>query len=305
MKHKKIGLLFAGQGVQQVGMGLDFYNNYPIAREIYDAVDPLIKEVCFNGPKEKLDDTKYTQSALLTTSVAIAKVIQSLEIEIEAVAGLSLGEYSALTVANVLSLEDALYVVNQRANLMSQALENSESSMMAVMNASIETIQEVCMKSSMVGVCEIANINSRNQIVITGHIKALEIAKEMLLSEKGVRVIPLNVSGAFHSSLLNEAAKQLESVLSPIVMNQASYPVVFNVSGQVENNNIKELLVKQIKSTVLFQQSLQHMIDLGINVFVEISPKPTLCGFVRKIDPSIACYCISDVDSLKQLREVL
>ncbi len=305
MEHKKIGLLFAGQGVQKVGMGLDFYNTYPQVREIYDSVDPAIKEVCFYGPQEKLDETKYTQVALLLTSLAIVKTMEYLGVKAEVLAGLSLGEYSALTFAHVFTVEDAMHVVNQRADIMSKALENTDSTMMAVLNASLETIKEVCTHISQFGVCEIANINSPNQVVITGHRHALEKAKEILVTYKGVRVLPLNVSGAFHSSLLNEASKQLKKVLEPITIHPATCPVVFNVSGKVEDQNIKELLVKQIKSTVLFQDTLQHMIDLGVNVFVEISPKATLSGFVRKIDPSIPCYCVSDVESLHQLMEVL
>lgn len=305
MEPKKIGLLFAGQGVQKVGMGLDFYNTYPQAKQIYDSVDPSIKEVCFYGPQEKLDETKHTQNALMLTSLAIAKTMESLGVQAEILAGLSLGEYSALAFASVLTVEDAMHVVTHRASLMSEALQNTDSTMMAVLNASLENIKEVCKEVSEFGVCEIANINSPNQIVITGHRQALEKAKELLVIQKGVRVMPLNVSGAFHSSLLKEASQQLRVVLETIPLHQATVPVVFNVSGKVEDTNIKELLVKQIKSTVLFQDALEHMIDLGVNVFVEISPKATLNGFVRKIDPNIPCYCVSDVASLHQLLEDL
>ncbi len=307
MQDRNIGFIFAGQGAQKIRMGLDLYQNYKEAKAIYDVSDADfdIKDVCFNGPIEKLNDTRYTQSAILLTSMAIARVLQTHHIVPKMVAGLSLGEYSALTYAGVLSLSDALEIVTKRGQIMAQALSHNTTTMMAVLGLDIDTIQEVCHQVASVGVCEIANINCPGQIVITGHKPALEMASKLLLERQARRVIPLSVSGAFHSSLLSDAASSLQQVLDLYHFNKPSIPVVFNYTGKVESHDFKSLLVKQIQSTVLFQDSIEHMIESGINCFVEIGPGSTLSGFVRKIDANIEVYHVENQASLNKLLEGL
>ena len=307
MKNRRIGFIFAGQGSQKVGMGKDFYDNHEDIRIFYDQIklDFDIKDVCFNGPTEKLNDTRYTQSAILLTSIAISKVLKNYNIVPEMVAGLSLGEYSALTYSGVLSVMDALTVVSKRGKIMSEALLNQSTSMMAVIGLDVDVIKDICSQVTAFGVCEIANINCPGQVVITGHNAALEEASKLCMANHARRVIPLNVSGAFHSSLLSEAAASLHLVLEQIEFNEPTIPVVFNRTGKVEIQNFKQLLVEQIQSTVLFQDSLEHMIDSGINCFIEIGLGATLSGFVRKIDASVEVFSVENQLSLNKVLEVI
>jgi [acyl-carrier-protein] S-malonyltransferase len=303
MKHKKIAFLFAGQGSQKVGMGQDFYKHYQEAKVILDQIDPSVKQACFFGPAETLEDTKITQQALLGYSLAVASILKKHGVEADLCAGLSLGEYSALTYAQAFTLEDALYVVSKRAYIMSEALKDKDTTMMAVVNSSLNKVKEACTLFSKEGVCEIANINGPTQIVISGHRHVLNQVKEHLSQEKGVRVLPLRVSGAFHSSLLEEASIELKEVLSSVSIKNPAISVVFNTSGKIETSNIRSLLVDQIKSTVLFADSINTMLDEGVDCFVEISPKSTLCGLLKKINNEVDCYCVSDMESLHKLLE--
>ena len=305
MLNRKIALLFAGQGSQKVGMGLDFYNNYMIAKQAFNQLDDSIKDACFYGPETSLNNTIATQQALLVFEVAIAQIIEQKQINIEYCAGLSLGEYSALTFAKSLSLTDALKVVKARSKIMNDALSEISSSMMAVLNVPLCSIQQICEQVNDLGVCEIANVNSPNQVVISGHTLALEQARELLLLYPKSRVIPLAVVGAFHSSLLKDASTKLKEVLDLTIFNDPRVPIVFNVTGRSHYDSINSLLTQQIYRTVQFNDSIQFMIDQGVNTFVEISPKPIIKGLIQQIDPSVSCYCVSDMDSLNKLLEVL
>lgn len=305
MINRKIALLFAGQGSQKVGMGLDFYNNNISAKQAFDQLDDSIKNACFYGPDISLNNTIATQLALLVFGVAIAQIIEQKQISIEYCAGLSLGEYSALTFTRSLSLTDALKVVKARSEIMHESLSDISSSMMAVVNVPLTDIRQICQQVSDLGVCEIANVNSPNQVVISGHTTALEKARELLLLYHKSRVIPLNVAGAFHSSLLKDASYKLKEVLDLITIKRPRVPIVFNVTGNDDDESIIDLLTKQIYSTVQFNDSIRFMIDKGVDTFVEISPKSIIKGLVQQIDPSVSCYCVSDVDSLNKLLEVL
>lgn len=303
----KIGFLFAGQGAQYVGMGKEFYEKFDIVKDVYDNlnIDFTIKNLCFEGPKEMLNDTAYAQSCILATSIAISKVIQSYGIRPDYVAGLSLGEYSALCYANAMSVNDAVNIVRERGKLMANALPSGTTSMAAVLNCDENIIKEVCEEVKETGLCTIANYNTNGQIVITGEKDAVEKASTLLLEKGARRVLPLNVSGAFHSPLLEDASLKLNKVLHKYKLSLPSIPVIYNVSGKEENITDSEMLIdiltKQIKSSVYFKQSIEYMIEKGVDTFIEIGPGSTLSGFVRKINRNIPVYSVDSIESLNKM----
>lgn len=300
----KIGFLFAGQGTQYVGMGKEFYDHYEEAKNVFDSVklDYDLKELCFNGSQEKLNDTAYAQSSLLTTSLAIAHVIKAQGILPEYVAGLSLGEYSALCFAGAFDVKDAALITRERGKIMANALPRGTSGMAAVLNLDEQVILEVCKQVTKdIGVCQIANYNCPGQIVISGTTLAIEEASKLLLEKGARRIVPLNVSGAFHSSLLEDASKQLNKVLKQATITKPKMKVVYNISGKEEDADITEILTKQIKSSVYFMQSIKYMIDQGVDTFIEIGPGTTLKGFVRKISRDVKVYSVENCDTLQKM----
>ncbi|MDD3049236.1 MAG: ACP S-malonyltransferase [Bacilli bacterium] len=299
----KIAFIFAGQGAQYVGMGKHLYTQYEEARNVYDQVnvDFTLKNVCFEGPKEMLDDTAYAQACILTTSMAIAEVIKAQGITPDYVAGLSLGEYSALCFAKAMNINDAANIVRERGKLMASALPKGTTSMAAVLNCNEDVILETCQEVSMIGVCQIANYNCPGQIVITGEKEAVEKAGELLLTRGARRVIALNVSGAFHSSLLEDASKQLHDVLAQYELKKPVIPVVYNISGKEETAALIDILTKQIKSSVYFMQSIEYMITNGVDTFVEIGPGSSLSSFVKKINREIPVYSVDSQESLEKM----
>lgn len=303
----KIGFLFAGQGAQHPGMGKDFYERYACARSVYDsaAIGFDVKEMCFAGTQEQLNDTAVAQPCILTTSSAIVAVLKEHGIQAEAAAGLSLGEYSALAYAGVFSPAQGAEIVAKRGKIMAQALPKGTSGMAAVLGMEEDVILEVCRKVSSIGVCEIANYNCPGQIVISGEKEAVEAASKMLKERGARRVIPLAVSGAFHTSLLKEAANELKQVLDTYAFAPAQIPVITNVSGKVEDRDIKEVLKEQICHSVHFTQSIETMIAMGIDTFIEIGPGHSLTSFVRKTSRAVRAYSIDTIADLeKVLQEV-
>ena len=300
----KIGFIFAGQGSQYVGMGKDFYDQYEVARDVYQSadIDFDVASLCFEGPSDLLNETSYAQPCLLTTSLAISKVLESYGIVPDYVAGLSLGEYSALSYAKAMSIKDAIQIVRKRGQLMSNALPAGKTSMAAVLAMDPQDIQRVIQDIDGV---TIANYNCPGQIVITGMKEAVEKAGEKLKEAGAKRVIPLKVSGAFHSPLLEEASYQLKEELEKYTIQKPEIPVVYNISGKEEDGDIVDILTRQIKSSVYFYQSLEYMIDKGIDMFVEIGPGKALSAFVKKTNRQIPVYSIDNVENLKQLLEVL
>lgn len=303
----KIGFLFAGQGSQHPGMGKDFYEQYDAARRLYDSIDIDIpvKELCFNGTQEQLNDTAVAQLCILATSSAIAAVLSEKGIHADVAAGLSLGEYSALAYAGVFTPQEGAKLVRQRGKIMAAALPEGTSGMAAVLNTEESVIAEVCAEVKEIGVCEIANYNCPGQIVISGQKEAVAAASEKLKARGARRVIPLQVSGAFHTSLLNEASVQLREVLDTYAFGEEEIPVINNVSGKVETRDLREVLQEQICHSVHFTQSLQAMIDMGVELFIEIGPGHALSGFVRKTTKEVPVYHIDTTEDLeKVLKEV-
>lgn len=303
----KIGFLFAGQGSQHPGMGKDFYEQYDAARRLYDSIDIDIpvKELCFNGTQEQLNDTAVAQPCILATSSAIAAVLSEKGIHANVAAGLSLGEYSALAYAGVFTPQEGAKLVRQRGKIMAAALPEGTSGMAAVLNTEESVIAEVCAEVKEIGVCEIANYNCPGQIVISGQKEAVAAASEKLKARGARRVIPLQVSGAFHTSLLNEASVQLREVLDTYAFGEEEIPVINNVSGKVETRDLREVLQEQICHSVHFTQSLQAMIDMGVELFIEIGPGHALSGFVRKTTKEVPVYHIDTTEDLeKVLKEV-
>ena len=303
----KIGFIFGGQGSQIVGMGQDVYDNYPSAKRIFDLAncDFDVKDVCFNGPQERLNQTQYTQPSLLITSLAIAEALRSEGILADVCAGLSLGEYSALCYAKALEVDQAIEVVVKRGRLMQEALPAYTSGMAAVLSSDLQTIQKivsVCQKE-LDEVLEIANYNSPSQTVISGQRAILDLAI-MRLKEATMRVLPLNVSGAFHTSLLKDASQHLNTILQSVSIQEPHVPVLFNVSGEVETD-IVDALTHQIHSSVQWVKTIEQMQEMGVDVFVEISPKNTLDKLVKQIIPDARVFTVSDVKGIEALKGVL
>lgn len=303
----KTGILFAGQGSQYAGMGKDFYNKYDECREVYDNVnvDFSLKNLCFEGPKEMLDNTAYAQSCILTTSMAISALLKKDGIKADYVAGLSLGEYSALTYAGVLDLNDAVKIVRERGKIMDSAFTGKDVMMAAVLGSNENTIKEVIEEVRTLGVLEIANYNCPGQIVISGEKAACEKAAEKLSERNARRIIPLHVSGAFHTSLLEDASVSLGKELCKYTFGKTEIPVVYNYTGAESDEDIVNILTKQIKSSVRFSQTIEYMISHGVDTFIEVGPGRVLSGFVKKINKDVKVYGIDTVEDYEKMMKGL
>ena len=299
----KTAFVFPGQGAQKPGMGKDFYDSFDIAEQIFeDASNWLsldMKALCFEE-NEKLDLTEYTQAALVTTSLAMAHVVREKGLTPDVTAGLSLGEYCAIEMAGGMSLKSAVCTVRERGILMEHAVPAGKGSMAAVLGMKAEDIENTI--SSVDGV-EIANYNCPGQIVITGKKEGVERAAELLKENGAKRVIPLNVSGPFHSSMLKKAGQELEKILEAQEVSPLKIPYVTNVTGDFvhEEREIKSLLSRQISSPVKWQQSVENMILNGVDTFVEIGPGRTLNGFIRKINRDVSVYSIQTVEDMEKV----
>lgn len=293
----KIAFCFAGQGSQAVGMGNDFYNEFPYAKELYDKF-PEIRDLCFYDKEARLNETAYAQKAMLLTSYIYAKALKDNDIEPEYVCGLSLGEYSALAFANAWSIEDSIDIITRRGEIMQNALPLGTTKMAAILGLDKQEIITQIGKVS--GVCEIANYNCPGQIVITGEVKAVNDACKLLTEAGARRCIPLNVSGAFHSSLLNDASKELRNKLDEYTPNELKYKVIYNISGKEENGNLNDILQKQICSSVHFDSSIEYLINQGVDTFVEIGPGKALSGFIKKINKDVKVLNVTDINSLNE-----
>lgn len=303
----KIAFVFSGQGVQKAGMGRDFYEHSNTAKRIFDESSQRIGidlcKLCFEE-NELLDQTEYTQAALVTTCLAIARTAEERGLYPDVTAGLSLGEYTAIAVAGGMADSDAIAVVRKRGQLMHSAVPQGEGAMAAILGMTGEQAEAVIEDMEEVFV---ANYNCPNQIVITGKTDAVLRAKEALMEAGAKRAVSLNVSGPFHSPFLHEAGEALKEVLDRIELTELRIPYVTNVTGEVitETERIRELLAKQIASPVRWQQSVERMIADGADTFVEIGVGKTLSGFIRKINRNVKTYSIGTWDELETVTEKL
>lgn len=303
----KIAFIFPGQGAQKTGMGKDFYEQSQRAAEIYDAASKRLKEemeidirtLCFDE-NDKLDQTAYTQAALVTTCLAMARTLEEKGVRADITAGLSLGEYCAIAVAGGMSDLDAVWAVRKRGVLMEEAVPAGVGAMAAVLGLSAEQIEKVTEEIRGVTV---ANYNCPGQVVITGETDSVDAAKEKLLECGAKRVLPLNVSGPFHSPMLKEAGEKLSEVLDQIHFHELELPYVTNVTAEPITDicKTKELLKEQVAASVRWQQSMERMIEDGVDTFIEIGPGKTLAGFLKKINRTVTVMnisCIEDVDKV-------
>lgn len=303
----KIAFVFPGQGAQYTGMGRDFYENFDRAKEVFAVANKVsgmsMEELIFQE-NEKLHITKYTQVAMLTVELAILKVLQEKGISSAVNAGLSLGEYGALAASGVMTVHDALELVVKRGAFMQEAVPIG-GAMTAVMALSNEVIEKVCAETE--GIVSVANYNCPGQTVITGEEDAVNRAAEALKEAGAKRCIPLKVSGPFHSKMLEGAGKKLAGELEKIEIQEIETPYITNVTADyvTDKSQVKELLERQISSSVRWQQSVERMVQDGVDIFVEIGPKKTLSGFLRKIAPEATGYNVETIADLEKLLEVL
>ncbi len=302
---KKTAFMFPGQGAQYVGMGKELAEYYPEADQVFEMASEAIgydmKKLCFQGPEEELKKTENTQPAILTTSMAAYNILERKGFKPEVVAGLSLGEYSALVASGSLSLQEAVLLVKARGKYMQEAVPLGQGKMAAIIGLSREKVKNICREAD--GVLEPANFNSPGQVVIAGETDAVEQGVEMAQSEGAKKAVVLPVSAPFHCRLLNPAGEKLAEDLEKVTINDPKIPLIANVHGDYVHKaeEIKEALIRQVSHSVYWEDSIQRMISDGIEHFVEVGPGKVLCGFVKRIDRKAVLHNVEDKKSLENL----
>lgn len=311
--------MFPGQGSQYIGMGKEFYDNFECAKKVFDKASEItgldVAAMCFEE-NEKINITEYTQICMLTVEAALFAVLEEKGITYDLTAGLSLGEYGALIASGAMSMEDAFAIVRKRGIYMQNAVPEG-GGMSAVIGLDASVIEEACKEvmdnkdmydkadSSLPFTVSVANYNNPKQSVITGRKDAVQAAGKILEEKGALKVVELNVSGPFHSALLEGAGDELAEALKDVELNDVKVPYIANVTAEyvTDKNDIKELLKKQVSSSVKWQQSLELMIKDGVDEFIEIGPGHTLTGFVKKIDRSLKTVNIDTLEDFNKFME--
>jgi [acyl-carrier-protein] S-malonyltransferase len=304
---KQTAFLFPGQGSQYVGMGKEFYDNFRVAKEVFEEADDVLRfsisSLCFQGPEEALKLTENTQPAVLTTSIAALRVLQSEKgIPPHLTAGHSLGEYSALVASGALTFADAVQMVRLRGRFMQEAVPVGEGAMAAILGMEREQIEKLCEEVSSGEVLTPANFNCPGQIVIAGHSKAVERAIEKV-KQDGKKAVLLPVSAPFHSPLMKPAGERLEKALEGILVRDLKVPVVTNVEAETNTakERVKRLLVAQVSSPVRWEESIRRMTEDGIDQVLEIGPGKVLSGLMKRINPNVEIKNLEDLQTLKKI----
>ncbi|WP_053956967.1 ACP S-malonyltransferase [Inediibacterium massiliense] len=312
---KKIAFVFPGQGAQYVGMGEEISKHYKVANEIFQeatlSVGYDMKKMCFEGPEEELKKTENTQPAILTTCIAIAKVLEEKGIHPQVTAGLSLGEYASLVISGAMEFKDAVALVKKRGKYMQEAVPLGVGTMAAILGMDREDLYKALEKGKEFGIVEAANFNSPGQIVISGEIIAVEKTCEFAKELGAKKAVILPVSAPFHCSMLIPAGEKLSKELENISIKELKVPVIANVNGDYykDSSEAKELLIKQVSNSVLWEDSVTKMLHEGINTFIEIGPGKSLSGFIKKIskkeDQKVEIYNVEDQKTLEAVIEAV
>jgi [acyl-carrier-protein] S-malonyltransferase len=305
----KAAFVFSGQGAQTVGMGKDLYDKYPVCKNVFDKADEVVgwsvSDISFNGPAEKLTETRACQPAILTMSVACLEAFKEMYPEVTpiATAGLSLGEFSALYAAGVYSYEDGVTLVAKRGEFMQEACENTNGAMASVLRADAALIKDTCDECG----AQVANYNSPGQIVISGD--AVKVKETMAaLKAKGVsKIIPLKVAGAYHSELMKSAESKFEEILKEFTFNTPEIPVAQNYIGTTENmpDEMKKNVVKQLVGSVRWEECVKTLAEMGVDTIIEFGPGSVLTGLAKRIDRNLKTININSVEALVKFKELV
>lgn len=305
----KTAFIFSGQGAQYAGMGKELYDNFECVKNVFDTADKAlgfkITDICFNED-ERLNETEYTQPALLTMSTAVLRLMEEKGLKADYVAGLSLGEYSAHVASGTFDFEEAVQLVRKRGRFMTEAVPVGDGAMCAVLSLSEDKIQEACDEVKSIGRCFIANYNCPGQIAIAGDLLAVEKAAELVMEKGAKRAVMLNVSGPFHTPLLKPASDKLSEELKHITIHDMKIPVVTNLTAEVvkDKSEVADILTKQVMNSVKWDQSVRNMIADGVDTFVEMGPGRTLSSFVKKIAKEVGAeVSIYNVEDMKTLEK--